>query len=217
LQFFIFDKNSHMQNERQQHWENIYETKQMNDVSWFQATPTTSLAIIEGLGLSADAAIIDVGGGDSFLVDNLLEHGFENISIVDISKRALERAQKRLGEERAAKITWLEGDIASFTPPAQYDCWHDRAAFHFLVEDSDIQHYAQMVAAHIKPDGYLVVATFAEDGPMKCSGLAIRQYSEDSLTELFSENFELVNSMAVTHITPFETEQRFIFVVMQKK
>lgn len=206
-----------MISDRKNHWENIYGTKELNEVSWFQATPTTSLALIEGLQLAEDAAIIDVGGGDSFLMDNLLEHGFENISVVDISRLALDRAQKRLGEERAAKITWLEGDIASFTPPAQYDCWHDRAAFHFLVEDSDIQHYVDTVSTHIKPGGFLIMATFAEDGPLKCSGLPIQQYSEKGLADLFSAHFELQNSMAITHVTPFETEQRFVFVVMQKK
>lgn len=206
-----------MKTERKQHWEKVYDTKQLHEVSWFQATPTTSLALIEGLELPQDAAIIDVGGGDSFLVDNLLEHGFENISIVDISKLALERAEKRLGAELAAKITWLEGDIASFTPPAMYDCWHDRATFHFLVEAADIAHYVKTVTAHINSGGYLIVATFAEDGPLKCSGLNIQQYSEEGLVARFSEGFELLKSMEVTHVTPFETEQRFIFVVMQRK
>ena len=206
-----------METEQKEHWEQIYSTKELHEVSWYQITPTTSLAIIEGLGLAANAAIIDVGGGDSFLVDNLLEHGFENISVVDISKRALDRAAKRLGEARASQITWLEGDIASFIPSAQYDCWHDRAAFHFLVTPAHIAHYVETASQHIKSGGYLVLATFAEDGPLKCSGLAIQQYSEKSLSDLFSDNFDLVNSMKVTHHTPFETEQNFVFVVMKRR
>lgn len=201
--------------DKQAHWENIYTNKALTEVSWYQATPSTSLALIESLGLSEDASIIDIGGGDSFLMDNLLEHGFEKLTVVDISQRALDRAKARLGEQ-ASKVQWLEGDIASFSPKGPFDCWHDRAAFHFLTTDEQVANYVQSATTAIKKGGYLILATFAEDGPTKCSGLDIRQYSAEKLDALFPA-FELLKSMSITHKTPFESTQNFVFVVMQKK
>jgi trans-aconitate methyltransferase len=198
------------------HWENIYDSKQLHEVSWFQPTPSTSLALIEMLGLSADAAIIDIGGGGSYLADNLLTHGFEDISVLDISKRALERAAARIGDA-AEKISWIEADIASFEPTKQYDLWHDRAAFHFLTDKEAVAHYVKIASAHIKPGGYLIIATFAEDGPLKCSGLHIQQYNEESLSANFAQNFELVKTLKDTHKTPSGTEQSFVFVVLRRK
>jgi cyclopropane fatty-acyl-phospholipid synthase-like methyltransferase len=201
--------------EKQKHWENIYSNKALTEVSWYQATPTTSLALIESLTLNEDAAIVDVGGGDSFLMDNLLEHGFEQLTVVDISQRALERAKARLGQE-ASKVQWIQADIASFSPEGPFDCWHDRAAFHFLTTDEQVAHYVEAATNAIRRGGYLILATFAEDGPSKCSGLDIRQYSAEKLDTLFPE-FELIKSMDVTHKTPFESTQNFVFVVMRKK
>jgi len=198
------------------HWENIYDTKQLHEVSWFQPMPTTSLALIEMLGLAADAAIIDIGGGDSYLADNLLTHGFEDLSVLDISKRALERAAARIGDA-AEKIDWIEADIATFEPTRQYSLWHDRAAFHFLTEEEALAHYVKTASAHIKSGGYLIIATFGEDGPLKCSGLHIQQYSEQSLAARFVQSFELVKTLKDTHKTPSGTEQSFVFVVMKRK
>lgn len=201
--------------DKQAHWEHIYTNKALTEVSWYQATPTTSLALIESLDLSENASIIDIGGGDSFLIDNLLEHGFEQLTVVDISKRALDRAKARLGA-RASKVQWLQGDIASFSPKGPFDCWHDRAAFHFLTTDEQVAHYVQSATTAIKKGGYLILATFAEDGPTKCSGLDIRQYSAEKLDALFPA-FDLLKSMNITHETPFESTQNFVFVVLKKK
>lgn len=199
------------------HWENIYDTKHLHEVSWYQPTPTTSLALIEMLSLDSNIAIIDIGGGDSLLVDNLLSHGFENINVLDISKRALEKAEARVGEENAAKVNWIEADISNYEPQREYDLWHDRAAFHFLTDEKDITHYVKIASAHIKKGAFLIIATFAEDGPLKCSGLHIQQYSEESLPEVFEENFEKIKVFKEIHKTPSGTEQSFVFAVMRRR
>lgn len=199
------------------HWENIYDTKHLHEVSWYQPTPTTSLALIEMLSLDSNIAIIDIGGGDSLLVDNLLSHGFENINVLDISKRALEKAEARVGEENAAKVNWIEADISNYEPQREYDLWHDRAAFHFLTDEKDITHYVKIASAHIKKGAFLIIATFAENGPLKCSGLHIQQYSEESLPKVFEENFEKIKVFKEIHKTPSGTEQSFVFAVMRRR
>lgn len=202
--------------DRKKHWENIYETKSLIDVSWFQPTPKTSLELISKADLSHDAKIIDIGGGDSFLVDHLLELGFTNISVLDISEKAIERAKKRLGEN-ATKVTWIVSDICDFQTSEKYDFWHDRAAFHFLTKDSDIQNYLEKVAQFISEKGLLVIGTFSETGPLKCSGIEIKQYSIDDLKQLFSNNFECLNCFKTDHTTPFDTIQSFTFCLFRKK
>lgn len=199
------------------HWENIYNTRQLHEVSWYQPTPATSLALIEMLNLDSDAAIIDIGGGDSLLVDNLLTHGYSNINVLDISGRALERAKLRLGEQAAEKVNWLEADISTESPSGKYDLWHDRAAFHFLTAPEAVAHYVKTASEHIKKGGFLIIATFAEDGPLKCSGLHIQQYSEESLPAVFEENFEKIKVFKELHKTPSGTEQSFVFAMMRRK
>jgi SAM-dependent methyltransferase len=199
------------------HWENIYDTKQLQEVSWYQPTPTTSLALIEMLNLSSDAKIIDIGGGDSLLVDNLLQHGFMDLSVLDISGKALLRAQGRIGEDNSTKVKWIEADISNYLPNEIYDLWHDRAVFHFLTEKEAIDHYVKISSENIKQGGYLIIATFAEDGPIKCSGLPIQQYSEQSLPAVFAENFELTRVFKEIHLTPSGNEQSFVFAVMKRK
>jgi predicted TPR repeat methyltransferase len=199
------------------HWENLYDTKKLEEVSWYQPTPTTSLALIEMLDLNSEAKIIDIGGGDSLLVDNLLQHGFNDLSVLDISGKALLRAQGRIGEDNSAKVKWIEADISTFVPDRIYDLWHDRAVFHFLTDPESVAHYVKISSAHIKKGGYLIMATFAEDGPIKCSGLPIQQYSEQSLPAVFAENFELVRLFKEIHLTPTGNEQSFVFAVMKRK
>ena len=199
------------------HWENIYDTKRLEEVSWFQPKPTTSLALIEMLNLSEAAKIIDIGGGDSLLVDNLLAHGFKDISVLDISKKALQRAQHRLDDENSTKVTWIEADISNYLPNEIYDIWHDRAVFHFLTNPESVAHYVAISSAHIKKGGYLIVATFSEDGPHKCSGLTIQQYNEESLPAVFAENFETERVFKEIHITPTGNEQSFVFAVLRRK
>ncbi len=203
-----------MQEPIKAHWEKVYETKQPHEVSWTQKVPQTSLQFILAAGLNKDAAIIDVGGGDSNLVDFLLQEGYSNITVLDISAKALERAQARLGE-KASLVQWIEADIRSFVPTQPYDFWHDRAAFHFLTAPEDVNTYVNTVQAYVK--GYLAVGTFSENGPLKCSGLEIKQYSQASLTTLFEKDFEPLKCLNETHITPFGTSQHFTFCCFSKK
>lgn len=197
-----------MNTKNKQHWETVYTTKQADEVSWTQEIPQTSLDFIHIFNLSKSARIIDIGGGDSKLVDYLLEEGFEDISVLDISEAALEKAKKRLGT-RAEKVTWIVSDITDFKPATTYDIWHDRAAFHFLTDDKQILSYFNIVKNSVK--GFMVIGTFSENGPKKCSGLDIKQYSAASLEEMFKDNFTKLDCKTEDHTTPFNTTQNFTF------
>lgn len=201
---------------KKEHWEKIYNTKELKDVSWYQPVPETSLDFVRQFNLTKNAKIIDVGGGDSLLVDHLLNEGFEDITVLDISDSALERAKKRLGE-KASKVKWIVADAANFQPAEQYDFWHDRAAFHFLTSEEDIEHYIESLKKGIKPGGILVLGTFSEEGPKKCSGIEIRQYTEASMTERIKKLFDKIKCITVNHKTPFDTIQNFIFCSFRKK
>jgi len=201
---------------RKKHWETIYETKALNEVSWYQSTPETSLNFIEKFQLPIFAKIIDVGGGDSFLVDHLLDLGYENITILDISDASLKRARQRLGD-KAKKVKWLVADAAQFQPTEQYDFWHDRAAFHFLTQPKEINNYIATVQQGLRPNGVLVIGTFSKEGPKKCSGIDIKQYSETTMTNQFKKYFKKINCITVNHLTPFDTLQNFVFCSFRKK
>lgn len=195
------------------HWETVYETKSPQEVSWTQEIPQISLDFVSSFPVGKSASIIDVGGGDSLLVDHLLDLGYTNISVLDISAHAIERAKHRLGE-RASLVHWIVSDINEFQPEITYDLWHDRAAFHFLTAPSDIHHYASLVANHAKN---MIVGTFSTDGPLKCSGLEITQYDEISLVELFqAQGFECIETKREDHQTPFGTSQNFVFASFRK-
>ncbi len=200
---------------RKKHWENIYKTKPLDTVSWYQPTPETALEFIRNLNLDKDAAIIDIGGGDSFLVDYLLEEGYTNITVLDISEKAIDRAKKRLGNN-ADKVKWIVSDITLFVSTEKYDVWHDRAAFHFLTDQKDISKYLEIAEKSINPEGNLLIGTFSENGPTKCSGIEIKQYSEELMTEIFDAKFQKVNCFTIDHKTPFETIQNFIFCNFRK-
>lgn len=202
--------------DRKEHWENIYSTKKLEEVSWYEPTPATSLEFIRLFNLPLDAKIIDVGGGDSLFVDNLLEKGYTDVSVLDISEAALERAKVRLGE-KASSVKWIVADAANFTPTEQYDFWHDRAAFHFLTDEADVRKYINTIVRHIKPNGVFVIGTFSEQGPKKCSGIEIKQYSEASLLVLLGEYFQKVECKEIEHTTPFQTTQKFIFCSFRLK
>ncbi|MEI6677921.1 MAG: class I SAM-dependent methyltransferase [Mariniphaga sp.] len=201
--------------DRKKHWEEIYKTKQVNEVSWFQPTPETSLSFFKQFSIPTDAKIIDIGGGDSFLVDNLLDLGYQNISVLDISEAALNRAKQRLGDQ-ASKVKWIVADAATFHPNEKYDFWHDRAAFHFLTNENEISNYLDTVQQSIKPTGILVIGTFSEHGPKKCSGIEIRQYSENTMTDRLKIFFEKIRCITVDHRTPFDTIQNFVFCSFRK-
>ena len=195
---------------RKLHWEKVYETKQLNEVSWYQARPDISLGFLEKFKLPKQAKIIDVGGGDSLFVDYLLERNYTDITVLDISETALEKAKKRLGK-RADDVTWILADAGEFEPTEKYDFWHDRAAFHFLTDEDAIAHYTENVNKNVNPGGYLILGTFSTNGPFKCSGLEIKQYSEKSMTDRFLNFFEKIKCLTVEHLTPSEKIQEFIF------
>lgn len=201
--------------DRKKHWEDIYQSKQLNEVSWFQQTPKISLDFIKQLKVPKSAKIIDIGGGDSFLVDHLLGMGYQDITVLDISESALARARKRLGT-LADKVKWIVADAATFVAAGQYDFWHDRAAFHFLTEEQDIASYLENAQRSIKPDGRLVLGTFSEQGPQKCSGIEIKQYSESTMTARLRKFFEKIKCITVDHKTPFDTIQNFTFCSFRK-
>lgn len=201
--------------DRKKHWETIYHTKRLEEVSWYQPTPETSLKFIDEFKVAKNASIIDVGGGDSYLVDHLLDLGFTKLTVLDISEEALTRAKKRLGN-RAKKVKWIVADAALFNPTEKYDFWHDRAAFHFLTDESDIANYLKTVQASLTPHGIFVVGTFSENGPTKCSGIDIKQYSEKSMHERLSQFFEKIKCVVVDHKTPSEKIQNFVFCSFKK-
>lgn len=202
--------------EKKEHWENIYCTKQENEVSWFQQYPKTSMDFVELFSLQRDSKIIDIGGGDSHFVDALLGAGFTNITVLDISAKAIERAKIRLGKE-ADKVKWIVSDVTEFDPAEKYDFWHDRAAFHFLTQESQADKYVEIAKDGIAPNGVLVLGTFSVNGPKKCSGLEIKQYSEESMSGKFQKYFERVKCITEDHQTPFNTIQNFLFCSFKKQ
>lgn len=203
-----------MKLDRKNHWETVYETKNPDQVSWTQETPKTSLDFIHSFGQKKTAKIIDVGGGDSTLVDYLLDEGFENITVLDISAKALEKSQNRLGS-RAAKVNWVVSDITEFKPKSTFDVWHDRATFHFLTTAEQIEKY--MTTARNSVTGFLTIGTFSENGPTKCSGLEIKQYSEEKLVTELKKGFDKIHCVTENHKTPFNTIQNFLFCSFKKQ
>jgi 2-polyprenyl-3-methyl-5-hydroxy-6-metoxy-1,4-benzoquinol methylase len=192
------------------HWDNIYASKQPNQVSWTQELPKTSLDFVHNANLNKQANIIDIGGGDSKLVDYLLDEGFENITVLDISEQALTKAKKRLGG-KAAKVNWIVSDITEFHPTTSYDFWHDRAAFHFLTTQTQIVKYLSTARQAVNENGFVTIGTFSTNGPEKCSGLEIKQYSEETLTAELQNGFEKIKCITEDHTTPFNTTQNFLF------
>jgi uridine phosphorylase len=191
-----------------QYWDKIYSDKQPSEVSWTQEIPKTSLDFIHSFGLTKTAKIIDIGGGDSKLADYLLDEGFENITVLDISAKALDKAKKRLGD-KAHKINWVVSDITKFKPDTTFDVWHDRATFHFLTTSDQVAKY--MDTARKSVNGFLTIGTFSNNGPEKCSGLKIKQYSEETLTKELKNGFDKLRCITEDHTTPFDTTQNFLF------
>lgn len=200
----------------EQHWDKVYSTKSQDEVSWFQPYPKTSIEFVELFNLPLHANIIDIGGGDSHFVDALLNKNYKNIYVLDISANAIERAKLRLGE-KASKVQWIVSDIVEFIPPVLFDFWHDRAAFHFLTKENKICQYVSIAQNSIKKNGYLILGTFSENGPTKCSGLEIKQYSEGSMSARFELAFDRIKCRTEIHITPFNTVQNFLFCSFMKK
>ena len=205
-----------MEINKKQHWENVFATKKETEVSWYQEKPETSLQFFERNNIPKTAKILEIGGGDSYLIDNLLEQRFESITLLDISENAIERIKKRLGE-KAEKVRFVVSDILDFSSIEKFDVIHDRASFHFLTKEEDIQKYATLMNDILETNGLYSVGTFSESGPLKCSGLEITQYSKEKFLKIFGNDFSLLNSFEEAHKTPFETTQNFIFCEFQKK
>ncbi|WP_338759704.1 class I SAM-dependent methyltransferase [Bernardetia sp. ABR2-2B] len=203
-------------NSKKQHWETVYETKTPQEVSWTQSKPQTSLDFIASCNLDKSAKIIDVGGGESLLVDFLLKDGFTDITVLDISSIALEKAKKRVKEkfgEKSNYVTWIVSDVTAFEPKTNFDLWHDRATFHFLTAPNDISKYIQIVEKFVSKN--LVIATFSKEGAKKCSGLEVSQYNEESLTAQF-KSFKKISCLQEDHTTPFDTKQNFLFCSFER-
>lgn len=196
-----------------EHWEKVYATKTPQEVSWTQDIPQTSLEFINSAGLDKSASIIDIGGGDSKLVDHLLAAGYENITVLDISAKSLERAKERLGD-KATKVKWVVSDVTSFVPEQTFDIWHDRAAFHFLTSPEQVAAYVQLVKKYVRR--FISIGTFSTDGPDKCSGLYVKKYDGPTLTGLFEPEFKTLICRTEDHTTPFNTIQHFLFCTMQR-
>ena len=193
-----------------QHWDQVYRDKTAEQVSWYQAQPSRSLRLIEACDLPHDAALLDVGGGASMLVDHLLGCGYRTLTVLDISAAALRAARTRLGAN-AKQVQWVESAIGDYKPAHPFDLWHDRAVFHFLTEPSDRRRYREVLHHSLRPGGHLIMASFAKGGPRKCSGLDIVQYDADALTAELGQEFRLIEQDHEVHRTPSGTEQDFAY------
>ncbi|WP_396188897.1 class I SAM-dependent methyltransferase [Flavobacterium sp.] len=200
--------------DKKAHWEKVFETKAQNEVSWYQANPKTSVAFFVDNAIAKEAKIIEVGGGDSFLVDELLQLGYTNITVLDISENALLRLKERLGE-KGKEVTFIVSDILNFATTEKFDVWHDRASFHFLTNPEEVALYVQKAKEFTSENALLFMGTFSDKGPLKCSGLEIQQYTEALFENVFI-GFEKINCFTEDHLTPFDTIQNFIFCVFKK-
>jgi ubiquinone/menaquinone biosynthesis C-methylase UbiE len=202
--------------EPKDHWENVYTTKNAAEVSWFQEHAHLSLKLIEGAGLPKTSSIIDIGGGASTLVDDLLGRHYTHLTVLDLSSAALNCAQSRLGK-KAEAVNWIEANILEAPLPSRaFDVWHDRAVFHFLTTETERRAYVQKVLHAVKPGGLVLIATFAEDGPTKCSGLPVMRYSATELHAEFGDHFLMIDTQKEAHITPGGNEQRFVYCLCRK-
>lgn len=201
---------------RKAHWENIFSSKEHDEVSWFQTKPENSLRFFSDNKIPKNAGIIDVGGGDSFLAEHLLLLDYENISVVDVSENALKRAKERIGE-KASEISWIVSDITQFSSRKSFDVWHDRAVFHFLTGEDERLNYLEALMNYTTKNALFFIGTFSKSGPQKCSGIPITQYDVADLVAFFGGHFDLLDSYQENHLTPFDTTQHFTFCTFQKK
>lgn len=202
---------------RKEHWDRIYETKEPQELTWFQRSPTVSQRMLELAGATVQSSVIDIGGGAARLADYLLAHGYERVTVLDVSSVALGHSRRRLGPD-AERVRWIVGDVLEVALPEKYDIWHDRAVFHFLTDPSDRRRYSEQLFDALEPSGHAIIATFAEDGPERCSGLPCVRYSPHSLeAELGRSRFRLVTSIKEAHRTPRGTEQRFQYSLLQRQ
>jgi trans-aconitate methyltransferase len=200
---------------RKEHWQKVYTSKNENEVSWFQEYPTSSIELIALAGAGLNSAVIDIGGGASRLVDALVKMDMRDVTVLDLSEAALDAAKRRLGH-RADQVEWIIADVTTWEPRRVYDIWHDRAAFHFLIDEGDRAAYVARLTTAVKPGGHAIVATFAPDGPERCSGLPVARYDAESLGRALGSAFALVESRRHNHTTPGGSEQRFQFSLFRR-
>ncbi len=204
-------------NERRAHWQNVYRTRSVEAVSWYRPHLETSLQLLEAAEMSVNSRVIDVGAGASTLVDDLLDRGLRDVSVLDVSEEALALARRRLGE-RAQLVNWYAGDLLELAlPPAHFDFWHDRAVLHFLTDPEDARRYARIAAHALTRGGYAVIAGFAPDGPQRCSGLHVVRRSADDIAALLTSGFTLVRERTETHRTPGGSEQSFVYALLRRR
>jgi len=204
------------EDERRAHWERFYATRAETEVSWFQADPAPSLEALARVGATRRSAIVDIGGGASRLVDRLVRDGYSDISVLDVTAAALKTVRARLGED-AQKVQWIVADVTRWTPERSYDVWHDRAAFHFLVDPADRASYVERMRLALRSGGYAVIATFAPDGPEKCSGLTVARHDGESLAAALGPDFEWIETRRHDHQTPSGAVQRFQFSAFRRR
>jgi len=198
--------------DRKEHWEQVYSAKQSTEVSWYQQHPQRSLDLIKATNTDLSARIIDIGGGASTLVDCLLDAGYQNLTVLDISQAAIEQAKSRLAaDQRAARVSWLVQDITELSPDRSYDVWHDRAVFHFLTDANDRASYVRIMSSVLKPGAQAIIATFDLDGPEKCSGLDVVRYSPETMAAVLGDAFQLLESSTEEHVTPGGSTQKFVY------
>jgi trans-aconitate methyltransferase len=198
------------------HWNDTYLAKADTQVSWFQETPSSSLALIEALAHGRDAPILDVGGGASRLADGLLARGYSDLSVLDVSEVALNHSRRRLGD-RAGKVSWILADVTDWTPPRRWRIWHDRAMFHFLTEPRQQQAYVSALRRATQPGASVIIAGFAPDGPERCSGLPVRRHSAEDLARCLGEEFIISGQRREVHHTPFGTDQDFLYALFRRQ
>jgi trans-aconitate methyltransferase len=198
---------------REAHWDTVYDTKGEDGVSWYQSVPTVTLELLQATGVDRDAAVVDLGGGASVVVDHLLANAFTDVSVLDLSRVALDRTRARLGTD-AERVHWLHRDIFEWAPERRYDLWHDRAVFHFLVEEDERRAYVRTLRAGLAAGGLAIVATFDTDGPTHCSGLPVVRYGADDLAGVFAPHLDLVAFRREEHLTPAGLVQPFTWVVL---
>lgn len=201
--------------DRKGHWENAYTISEPIKLSWFQSDPALSMELIRSIA-PRPCRIIDVGGGASLLVDRLLDDGFEEVSVLDISRASLERAEGRLGE-RAGSVRWVEADLTTVASVGEFDLWHDRAVFHFLTDSTDRRRYLDLAARSIPEHGYIMIATFADEGPRKCSGLEVCRYNARTLADELGDRFSLVREASEIHVTPGGSGQAFFYGLFRRR
>ena len=199
-----------MSEAKRAHWDGVYGRRSLNDVSWYEAEPTRSLELIHASGVGREASIIDIGGGASFLVDRLLSEGYHELTVLDISSEVLRKLRERLGPS-AERVTLLQADVTDFRPTRRYGLWHDRAVFHFLVDQSERARYVAVLKQALEPGGHVIIATFGPEGPERCSGLAVQRSTAESLTQALGPDFALAESFLDMHHTPSGASQQFLF------